>query len=63
MPSRTHLPPSSSKLQWLILDSRELRQPWSSIGMLSLIQLLDDEKCFEVVRQLRWPDGVMCPHC
>ncbi|WP_162176608.1 transposase, partial [Deinococcus frigens] len=31
--------------------------------MLSLIQLLDDEKCFEVVRQLRWPDGVMCPHC
>ncbi|WP_415784147.1 transposase [Deinococcus saxicola] len=31
--------------------------------MLRLIQLLDDEKCIEVVRQLRWPDGVMCPHC
>ncbi|WP_230296204.1 transposase [Deinococcus sp. 6GRE01] len=31
--------------------------------MLSLIQLLDDEKCFKVVRELRWPDGVNCPHC
>ncbi len=31
--------------------------------MLSLIQLLDDEKCFDVVRQLRWPDGITCPHC
>lgn len=31
--------------------------------MLSLIQLLDDEKCFKVVRELRWPDGVDCPHC
>ncbi|WP_139322785.1 transposase [Deinococcus marmoris] len=31
--------------------------------MLSLIQLLDDEKCFESVRELRSPDGVTCPHC
>ncbi|MCD0155909.1 IS1/IS6 family transposase [Deinococcus sp. 6GRE01] len=31
--------------------------------MLSLIQLLDDEKSFKVVRELRWPDGVDCPHC
>ncbi|WP_431308173.1 transposase [Deinococcus arenicola] len=31
--------------------------------MLSLIQLLDDEKCFAVVRELRWPGGVNCPHC
>jgi transposase-like protein len=31
--------------------------------MLSLIQLLDDEKCFKVVRELRWHDGVDCPHC
>ncbi|WP_367272291.1 transposase [Deinococcus sp.] len=22
-----------------------------------------DEKCFRVVRELRWPDGVNCPHC
>ena len=31
--------------------------------MLNLIRLLDDEKCFSVVRELRWPNGVQCPHC
>lgn len=25
--------------------------------------LLDDEKCYETVRQFRWPQGVRCPHC
>jgi transposase-like protein len=25
--------------------------------------LIDDTKCFETVRTLRWPDGVSCPHC
>jgi transposase-like protein len=32
----------------------------------SLIQihaLIDDDKCFEAVRGLRWPNGVRCPHC
>ena len=31
--------------------------------MLNLQQLIDDAKCFEQVRQLRWPDGVRCPSC
>src|SRR5512143_311857 len=31
--------------------------------MLNLQNLLDDVKCYETVRQLRWPDGVRCPHC
>jgi len=31
--------------------------------MLSIERLIDDAKCFEVVRELRWPDGVECPHC
>jgi transposase-like protein len=31
--------------------------------MLSIERLIDDAKCFEVVRELRWPDGVKCPHC
>jgi transposase-like protein len=30
---------------------------------IQLSHLIDDEKCFEVVRQLRWPDGVRCPNC
>ena len=31
--------------------------------MLMLAGLLDDAKCYEAVRQMRWPDGVKCPHC
>jgi len=31
--------------------------------MLSIQQLIDDAKCYEIVRQERWPDGVRCPHC
>ena len=31
--------------------------------MLSIQQLVDDAKCYETVREIRWPDGVSCPHC
>ena len=31
--------------------------------MINIQNLVDDAKCFEVVRQLRWPDGVRCPAC
>ena len=31
--------------------------------MLSIQQLIDDVKCYDTVRQERWPDGVRCPHC
>lgn len=31
--------------------------------MINLQNLLDDAKCYETVRQLRWPTGVRCPHC
>jgi len=31
--------------------------------MIPLQTLLDDHQCYEVIRQLRWPDGVRCPHC
>ena len=31
--------------------------------MVNLQQLIDDAKCFAVVRELRWPDGVRCPAC
>ncbi len=30
---------------------------------LTLLPLIDDQKCFEAVRRLRWPGGVACPHC
>jgi transposase-like protein len=30
---------------------------------LNLTRLLDDSKCYETVRQLRWVAGVCCPKC
>ena len=30
---------------------------------LTLLPLIDDQKCFELVRKLRWPEGGTCPHC
>ena len=30
---------------------------------LNIQNLIDDVKCFETVRSLRWPEGVTCPHC
>ena len=31
--------------------------------MLSIQQLVDDANCYETVREIRWPDGIGCPHC
>ncbi|WP_300988985.1 IS1595 family transposase [Thiocapsa sp.] len=31
--------------------------------MLIIQNLVDDAKCFETVRALRWPEGVRCVHC
>jgi len=31
--------------------------------MLTLTSLIDEKKCYETVRELRWPDEVSCPHC
>ena len=33
---------------------------WS---MLNIQDLIDDTKCYEMLRELRWPQGVHCPHC
>ncbi len=31
--------------------------------LVNIQTLIDDAKCYEVVRQLRWPMGVQCPAC
>src|ERR687884_2334185 len=31
--------------------------------LVNLSALIDDAKCFALVRQHRWPDGVCCPTC
>src|SRR4028119_668976 len=31
--------------------------------MLNLASLIDDAKCYETVRQMRWSEGASCPKC
>ncbi len=31
--------------------------------LVNIQELIDDAKCYAVVRELRWPDGVRCPKC
>ena len=31
--------------------------------MVNIQNFIDDAKCFETVRDLRWSDGIFCPHC
>ena len=31
--------------------------------MIRIHQLLDNTKCFETIRALRWPESVSCPYC
>src|SRR3954471_24167931 len=35
----------------------------SSTGLVNLSSLVDDAKCYALVRQQRGPDGVRCPAC
>ena len=30
---------------------------------IQLSHLIDERKCYEVVREMRWPDGTRCPNC
>src|ERR671932_1850083 len=31
--------------------------------LVNLSSLIDDARCYELVRQHRWPEGVRCPRC
>ncbi len=35
----------------------------SALDLVHLTSLIDDAKCFALVRQHRWPEGVRCPGC
>src|SRR3954464_6028972 len=34
-----------------------------STSLVNLSSLIDDAKCYALVRQQRWPEGVRCPAC
>jgi transposase-like protein len=31
--------------------------------LINLASLIDDGRCYELIRQHRWPDGIRCPGC
>ena len=31
--------------------------------MINIQNLIDDAKCYETVREIRWSAGLKCPHC
>jgi hypothetical protein len=31
--------------------------------LVNILGITGDAKCYEMVRRLRWPEGVYCPHC
>ena len=31
--------------------------------MVNIQNLIDDARCCQTIRDMRWPDGVTCPHC
>jgi len=31
--------------------------------MVNIRDLIDDAKCYQTVRAMRWPDKLTCPHC
>ena len=37
--------------------------PMTDGAFVNLSSLIDDGKCFDLIRQHRWPDGVRCPTC
>lgn len=30
---------------------------------VNLLKLMDENACYEFLREIRWADGVQCPHC
>ena len=30
---------------------------------VNIMNLIDDVQCYQIVRELRWPDGMTCPSC
>jgi transposase-like protein len=44
-------------------DPADCREGFMTNDLIRLSSLLDDAKCFDLIRRQRWPDGVRCPSC
>ena len=39
------------------------KEPAAMDTLVNLQFLIDDARCFDTVRRLRWPEGVRCAQC
>ena len=39
------------------------QHPEKPASLLNIKSIIDNAKCFETVREMRWPEGVTCPRC
>jgi transposase-like protein len=46
-----------------VLSDRSPPGPGALVMLVNILGITDDAKCYDMVRRLRWPDGVRCPHC
>ena len=59
----------SVRYQYSFLGSSTPREPRMNKtqtipdNILNIKSIIDDAKCFKIVRELRWPEGEHCPHC
>src|SRR5512142_3585314 len=58
------------RLMELVFGSQKQRETDHRTGdaamtnpLVNIQALIDDAKCFDTVRRLRWPEGVHCPSC
>src|SRR5918993_4029552 len=49
-------------LRWQTLSISRYR-PMAWLQVITLTSLIDDAKCYELIRHYRWPDGVRCTSC
>ena len=49
-------------LRWQTLSISRYR-PMASLQVINLTSLIDDAKCYELIRHYRWPEGVRCTAC
>src|SRR6266705_4741404 len=49
---------------WCILTASHSTIPHRSPTVqVNIKNLIDEVQCYQTVRELRWPDGVVCPSC
>ncbi len=44
-------------------NDSQCTEEYSYFLVITLTALIDDAKCYELVRQFLWPEGVVCAHC